>query len=97
MAMNRVAQQAEVEANLIAFEADLPSLLAKSKGKYAAYRQCRLVAVFDSFTEADAYCDSQFDDGLFSIQEITAEPLDTRWFKYGSDQGGVRHAHGGSH
>ena len=45
MAMNRVAQQAEVEANLIAFEADLPSLLAKSKGKYAAYRQCRLVAV----------------------------------------------------
>jgi hypothetical protein len=29
--MNRVAQQAEVEANLIAFEADLPSLLAKSK------------------------------------------------------------------
>lgn len=95
--MGREPQKAEVEANFRAFEADLPSLLVTDKGKYAAYRRGHLVAVFDSFSEADAYCDSQFDDGLFSIQEVAGEPLDLRWFRYGADEGGVRDADRGDH
>ena len=56
----------------------------------AAYGEKRLLEVFDDYSVAEAFGRSRFDDGLFSIQEVTQEPLDIRWFKYASDDGAIR-------
>jgi hypothetical protein len=92
----REVERAEVAANFQAFEAELPDLLRQHAGKYAAYRDRKLVGIFDNFSEADADCDGRFDDGRFSVQEITNEPLDLKWLRYASDEGAIQRTVRGS-
>ena len=87
---SRESQRAEVQANYEAFEAELPSLVKRYEGKFAVYRHRQLLEFFDDYSVAEAFGRSRFDDGLFSIQEVTQEPLDIRWFKYASDDNGLR-------
>jgi hypothetical protein len=87
---SRESQRAEIQANYEAFEAELPSLLKWHEGKFAVYRHRRLLEAFDDYSVAEAFGRSRFDDGLFSIQEVTQEPLDIWWFKYASDDGAIR-------
>ncbi len=90
---SREAQVAEVRANYDAFAAALPDLLPQHRGKFAAYRHRSLVGIFESFKEALNYCTSEYGDHLFSIQEITAEPLDLGWLSHASDESSIR-SHG---
>jgi hypothetical protein len=84
------AQRAEVAANYEAFERALPGLLAGHKGEYAVFRHEQLVDVFESFASGLAYCISAYSDRLFSIQEITDEPLNLGWLSNGALDRSVR-------
>jgi hypothetical protein len=84
---SRESQRAEVQANYEAFVAELPTLVTRHQGKFAVYRHTRLLEFFDDYSVAEAFGRSRFGDGLFSIQEVTQEPLDIRWFKYAADDG----------
>lgn len=77
-------QKAEVLGNYVVFKEQLPGLLRDHAGRYAVYRHCVLVDIFDNFREALAYCADAFSDRAFSIQEITAEAIDMGWFAHAS-------------
>jgi hypothetical protein len=89
----REAQRAEVSSNYQVFAAALPDLVASSEGKFAVLHHRELIGVFDSFATALAYCRETFLDGLYSIQEITLEPLDLKWFDDAPDPSPVRSSH----
>lgn len=71
----REAERAEVSANYQVFLVDFPMLFASHKGCYALYRHQRRIATFDSFAAALSFGVGAYDDRLFSVQEITEEPL----------------------
>lgn len=83
-------QRAEVEGNYEAFEKALPELMAQNPGGYAVYRHRALISVFDSFSSALTYCVSQYSDRLFSIQEISDEPLSLGWLSSDAHHGPLR-------
>ena len=91
------AEQSEVLGNYRAFMAELPALLERAHGRYAVYRHRHLVEIFDKFPEALVYCGKAFSDRQFSIQEITAEPLDLGWFVNASGAVSVRPSSGAAH
>ena len=78
--MTDPARRHEIDANYDFFERQLARLLPAHEGKYALLKACRIEGFFDR--PGDAYGDglARFDDGLFSIQEVTDEPLGLGFF-----------------
>jgi hypothetical protein len=65
-------RDSEIQKNYDVFKTWLPSLIIKhGYGKYALIRQQKLINVFDTKEDALKAAELKFDDGLFSIQEIT--------------------------
>jgi hypothetical protein len=91
------AERGEVLDNYQVFVAQLPRLQERNAGRYAVYRHRQLIEIFDKFAEALVYCGSTFGDRQFSIQEITAEPLDFWWFANAATPSLVRTSSGTSH
>ena len=81
----REQQQAEVESNYRTFLSDLPKLVQTNKGQFAVHRHQRLVDVFASFSAAIVDGNRTHPDRIFSVQEITEEPLDLGGLPYASD------------
>jgi len=71
----RDSRQAEVVSNYQAFLADFPALAINNKGQYAVYRHQQFIKAFESFSSALSFATETYDDRLFSIQEVTGEPL----------------------
>ena len=83
--MTRVDKQklrAEVDANYDFLQRKLSAYLPDHEGEYALLKSRELVSFFPK--PGDAYREGLrlFDDGIFSIQEVTAEPLDLGFFSY---------------
>jgi hypothetical protein len=78
----RESQRAEVRSNYQAFLSDLPRLVLDSQGRYAVYRHQRLIDVFDSFSAAITFGNRMYSDRVFSVQEITEEPLELGGLAY---------------
>ena len=79
--------QEQIEQNYRIFEQQLPQLLARYRGKFALMRDGKIVAFFD--TARDAFIAGQklfAQDNLFSIQEVTATPIDLGWFSHALPQ-----------
>ena len=77
----------QVETNYQAFLAQLPSLVASYRGKFALMRNGQIVEFFD--TARDAYVTGQKmfpDDRLFSIQEVVETPVDLGFFSHALPQ-----------
>lgn len=76
------AKREEVRKNYEVFQRLLPELLVSHKGKFALMHEGTVVEYFD--TPGDAYRAGQklYPDGLFSIQEVTASPVDLGFFSY---------------
>lgn len=85
-----IARREEIESNFTAFEALLSKLLPTKRGKFAVMRDAQLVRVYDSLAEAVASAHSEFEDGLFSIQEVTNGPLDLGFYSHAYPQGQLR-------
>ena len=80
--MDVTAFDAEVDRNFDAFEAALPSLLSSHRGEFALIRQGKVLSFHGTESEALAMGRDQFEDGLFSIQEITDRPVDLGFFSH---------------
>jgi len=53
----------------------LPTLLDHERGRIALFRDGKLISIFDRVIDALSAGESQFHDGMFSVQEIK-EPAD---------------------
>ena len=78
----RESVQEAVDKNYNAFITQLPELLKTHPGQFALLRHTEIVEFFDSAREAGLHGERTFDDGLFSVQEVTEETVDLGWFSH---------------
>lgn len=78
----RTRHQQEVDRNHKAFKKMLPELMQDHPGGFALLRDCGLVACFDTSRDAIEAGRTFFDDGIFSVQEIRARPVDLGWYSH---------------
>ena len=79
---DRKTIQEVVNANHKAFTQRLPELLKTPLGQFALMRNGEIEEVFPSARKASQHGESIFDDGLFSVQEVTDEVVDLGWFSH---------------
>jgi len=80
--MNAKHQQLEVDRNYDAFIRTLSTLLSEHRGQYALMRQGKIVGFFDRPGAANVAGCERFSDGVFSIQEVTDEPIDLGFWSH---------------
>lgn len=73
--MDKARQELEVDRNYDAFTRVLPTILARHRDQLALMRDERIVGYFDTPIEALRAATDLFPDGIFSIQEVTDEPI----------------------
>ena len=72
----------QVEDNYKAFKEILPTIIKDHKGKQALMRGGKIVGYFDSPKEAYMSGLEKYKDRLFSIQEVTDEPISLGVFSH---------------
>jgi hypothetical protein len=77
----------EIDRNLIAFQSVMARYLKDHRGAFAIVRKQNVVKVFDTFREAISEAHSEYEDGLFSIQEITDQPVDLGFYSHATYHG----------
>ena len=75
-------KQEEVDRNFAFFQAELPQIMPNYRGKYALIRNEKIENYFDTLVDAYTAGSQQFKDGLFSIQQVTDEPVDLGFFSH---------------
>lgn len=80
--MDRAEQRLEVDRNYDAFVRLLAKILPKHRGQYALMRERKIVAYFDAPGDANIEGTNRFPDGVFSIQEVTDEPIDLGFWSH---------------
>lgn len=80
--MTSAAQRAQIDANYDYLQRRLALLLPEHEGRYALLKDCTVVGFFDRAGDAYREALNRFPDKLFSIQEVTAEPLDLGFFSH---------------
>lgn len=78
--MHDPAQRAEIDANYDFLQRELARILPSRQGQYALIKGCEFAGFYDRPGEAYREGLARFDDGLFSIQEVTDEPLHLGFF-----------------
>jgi hypothetical protein len=73
--MTSQRQREEIDRNYEAFMAMLPSLLDEHRDQEALMRNGRIVGYFDKAVDAYQAGVERFPDGIFSVQEVTDEPV----------------------
>lgn len=66
----------EISRNFDAFQRMLSFYLATHADRFALLKDGGVVEFFDTPSAADKAGASRFDDGLYSIQQVTAEPVE---------------------
>ena len=75
-------RQARIEINLRFFRTLLPSLINEHRGRYALLRDETLVGVYDTVRDAKLTADRFFEDGNYSIQQITETPVNLGFYSH---------------
>lgn len=73
--------QEQVDKNYEAFQKALPTLQAHA-GKHALLRDGEIVAIYDTLGDAVATAEKFYQDGMYSIQKVTADPVDLGYFSH---------------
>ena len=73
--------ETEIDRNLFAFLPLLPQLLSDHEGEFALLRNQRVISFHERLSEALA-SGAEFEDGLFSIQQVTDRPVELGFFSY---------------
>lgn len=73
--MQDKAQKREIDANYDYFQRQLGALLEAHRGAYALLKSCHVEGFFAKPGDAYRAGMMRFPDGVFSIQEVTDEPL----------------------
>ncbi len=74
--------QTEVDANFEAFQKILPDIINNERNRWALMKNKKCVAFYDTFRDAHTAGQSQFRDGIFSVQEVTEATVDLGWFSH---------------
>ena len=74
--------QNEIDANFDAFQEKLPELMTCEPNRWALMRRCECIAFYDTLRDALAVGNAQFEDGLFSVQEVTTKKIELGWFTH---------------
>lgn len=72
--------QTEIDAKFDAFQEMLPELMISEPDRWALMRRGECIAFHDTLRDALAVGNLQFEDGLFSVQEVTTREIDLGWF-----------------
>ena len=80
--MDAARQNAEVDRNYEAFEQMLPRILPLYRDQLALMRDRRIVGYFHTPREALRAASELFPDNIFSIQEVTDEPIDLGFWSH---------------
>ncbi len=74
--MDLAAQQRQIDSNYDAFQRSLSSLIGQHRDEFALMRDRSVVDFFGNAGDAYRAGLSRFSDGMFSIQEVTDQPID---------------------
>jgi len=80
--MDQARQKVEVDQNYDAFTRALSGILRRHKGQYALMRDGKIVEFFDRPGAANVAGCERFEDAVFSIQEVTDEPIDLGFWSH---------------
>jgi hypothetical protein len=80
--MDHARQKLEVDRNYDQFMRMLGSLLAEHRDELALMREGRVVGFYQTPKEALHAATEMFPDGIFSIQEVTDEPIDLGFWSH---------------
>jgi len=80
--MDRERQRAEVELNYDVFTRQLSRMLRKHRNQFALMRDGKVVEYFSKPGEANRAGIERFPDFIFSIQEVTDEPIDLGFWSH---------------
>jgi hypothetical protein len=82
MQVDRIRQARQVDENYDAFMRLIGEILPEHRGQLALMRDRQIVAYFDKPGEAYRTAVSRYPDGVFSIQEVTDEPIDLGFWSH---------------
>jgi hypothetical protein len=80
--MDAARQDREVDRNYDVFVRLLSSLLPEHRDEYALMRDGEIIDFFEKPGEANRAGVEKFADGVFSIQEVTDEPIDLGFWSH---------------
>jgi hypothetical protein len=80
--MYETRQKLQVDRNYDAFVRMLGALLPSHRDQLALMRDGQVVGFFNSPREALEAATDKFSDGIFSIQEVTDEPIDLGFWSH---------------
>ena len=75
----------EIARNFDAFQRTLAAILPMQRNRFALLRHGAVVGFFDKPGAADAAGALQFADGLYSIQQVTDEPVELGLYANAAD------------
>lgn len=75
-------QDREVDRNYDAFVKVLAHILPEHRDRLALMRDGKIVDFFDKPGDADRAGYERFPDGIYSIQEVTDEPIDLGFWSH---------------
>ena len=78
----RKAKQAEIERNLEAFLAFLPTIPAAQKGKFAVLRNREIVGFYDTVSDAVTAAAKIYPDNIYSVQQVTDTAVNLGYYSY---------------
>ncbi|WP_299321537.1 hypothetical protein [Parasphingopyxis sp.] len=76
------AQEREVDQNYDFFQRNLSKFIDDHRGEFALLKSCEIIEFFATPGEAYRNAKAKFADGVFSIQEVTDEPIDLGFFSH---------------
>ena len=80
--MDVVRQGRDVDRNYDVFVQLLPSLLPEHRDEFALMRNGKIVDFFTKSGDANRAGVEAFSNGIFSIQEVTDEPIDLGFWSH---------------
>lgn len=79
-------RETEIDRNFDYFQRSLGTFLDREAGRFALLRHRAIIGFFDRPSQAIRAGAERFDDGLYSIQEVTTEAVDLGSFVHALDQ-----------
>mgnify|MGYP006428483819 CR=1 FL=1 len=72
----------ELDKNYAALQEKLPDLIDEYRGKFALMRDGEIVDFYDTARDAQTTGQKLYEDGIFSVQEITDSVADLGFYSY---------------
>lgn len=72
----------EIKKNFEAFQKLLPSIEQIYTGKFAVLRRKKIIDYFDSMSDAVKYAEAKYEDGIYSVQQVSGRVIDLGYFSH---------------